>query len=94
MKKIEPFMWVIFDEDGDYETNSVNEFSCGRSGGRPLYTREALEAAVEAVKKECMEIAAEWQDKYVVEDNAYLRVGQEIDESVDTAAIINQLTGE
>lgn len=53
MKKIEPFMWVIFDDDGDYETNSVNEFSCGRSGGKPLYTREALEAAVNAAVANC-----------------------------------------
>lgn len=46
LSKVKPFMWVCFDEDGDYETNAVNEFSGGRTNGMPLYLGESIKDAV------------------------------------------------
>lgn len=33
-----PFCYFL-DEDGDIEYNTIDSFSCGRSGGTPLYLR-------------------------------------------------------
>lgn len=61
---------------------------------KPLYTREALEAVAEAVKAQCMEDAAAWSMSFVQVDNAPHGIDDELGKYVDTAAIINQLTGE
>lgn len=91
MKKIEPVAYMTYK---GYLLHASDPKVAEHDSPEPLYTREALEAAVEAMKQECIERATAWQDKYVVVDNAYQRIGQDIDESVDTDAIINQLTGE
>lgn len=94
MEKIKPFMWVIFDDDGDYETNSVNKFSCGRSGGQPLYTREALEAALEVMKRECMFAAKEWAMMHVEVDHAPHGVDDEISKYVSVYEVLENSLGE
>lgn len=37
----EPVCWMKEDEDGDLEFNTLNQFSCGRSNGIPLYLHPA-----------------------------------------------------
>lgn len=37
----EPVAWMKEDEDGDLEFNTLNQFSCGRTNGIPLYLHPA-----------------------------------------------------
>ena len=47
-----PVAWMI-DDDGDVEYNGVDRFSCGRTGGVPLYTfpPDAQAEIVERIKE-------------------------------------------
>ena len=68
-----PVAWMI-DDDGDVEYNGVDRFSCGRTGGVPLYTFppdaqaeiaklnariDSLTAAGAEYQRQCFEQAAE-----------------------------------
>lgn len=49
----EPVVYMLQDED-DVEFNTMNMFSCGRTGGIPLYlTPDPRVAELEAVLREC-----------------------------------------
>ena len=61
---------------------------------RHLYTREALEAAVEAMKQECIECATAWKERYVLVDDAYESLSQTMEWRVPTSDVVISLLGE
>lgn len=60
----------------------------------PLYTREALEAAVEAMKRECMFAAKEWATMHVEVDHAPHGVDDEISKYVSVHEVLENILGE
>lgn len=104
MEKIEPAAWVL-----DYQTMGgdiaqklswnrsgfgVCNRLCGEDHETPLYTREAFEAAMEAMKRECMLMAKEWAMSHVEVDHAPHGVDDEISKYVSVHEVLENILGE
>ena len=47
--------WMVADEDGDLEFNTINKFSCGRTEGTPLVRLSDAEAIIAQKDAEILE---------------------------------------
>lgn len=92
MKKIEPAAYQL----ADNSFVSKNDITTGDivRGVTPLYTREAFEAAIEAMKRECMYAAKEWAMSHVEVDHAPHGVDDEISKYVSVYDVLENIVGE
>lgn len=75
-----PVVYMLQDED-DVEFNTMNMFSCGRTGGIPLYlTPDPRVAELEAVLRECREAMQKAKYSGTPYTSSYNRAITKIDE--------------
>ena len=70
----EAVAWRLLDDE-DYEYNTVDRFSCSRSGGEPLY---AVPPDAAAMIKQCHQVEAAMCDQISIQAGQISRLGAEI----------------
>lgn len=92
MKKIEPTAYQL----ANASFVNADDITVGdiARGVTPLYTREAFEAAMEAMKRECMLVAKEWAMSHVEVDHAPHGVDDEISKYVSVYDVLENIVGE